>query len=103
AAANVQYRVEINDAPNATQSYTLHVLQAMDTTGTLLAPKVTDSTAGTPTSGTLTVTLDGTHSLTITKGASSSGGSITVGGTTANLRADVQPFGLDSNDVPTWG
>jgi hypothetical protein len=102
-AANVQYRVEINDAPNATQSYLLHVLQAMDTSGTLLSPKVTDSAAGTPGSGTLTVTLDGSHSLTIAKGASSSGGSITVGGTTSNLRADVEPFALDATDVPTWG
>jgi len=101
--ANVQYRVEINDAPNATQSYTLHVLQAMDTTGTLLAPKVTDSASGTPATGTLTVTLDGSHSLTITKGASSAGGSITAGATTANLRADVEPFTLSATDVPTWG
>jgi hypothetical protein len=63
----------------------------------------TDTAAGTPGSGTLTVTLDGSHSLTITKGASSSGGSITVGGTTSNLRADVEPFALDATDVPTWG
>jgi hypothetical protein len=102
-APDQQYRVEINDAPNATQSYLLHVLQAMDTSGTALAPKVTDSAAGTPGSGTLTVTLDGSHSLTITKGATSSGGTITTGGNTSNLRADVEPMALDSNDIPTWG
>jgi hypothetical protein len=102
-AANVQYRVEINDAPNATLSYTLHVLQAMDTSGTLLAPKVVDSASGTPASGTLTVTLDATHSLTINKGMTSSGGSIVVNGANATLRADAEPFGLDANDFPVWG
>ncbi len=102
-AANTQYRVEINDAPNASTSYTLHVLQAMDATGTALAPTVTDSASGSPTSGTLTVKLDGSHTLTLTKGMTSSGGSISIGGQSTELRANVEPFALDGNDVPTWG
>lgn len=100
--ANTQYRVEINDMPNATAAYTLHVLQAMDKTGKRLTPTVTDSSPGTPTSGTLTVTLDGQHTLTIVKGMSSTGGTITIGGETTNLRADVQGFGLDADDRPVW-
>ena len=100
---NVTYRVEINDKPNAATSYTLHVLQAMDASGTPLSPTVTDSASGTPTSGTFTVKLDGSHSLVINKGTTSSGGSITIGGTTTNLRADVEPFALGSDDTPIWG
>jgi hypothetical protein len=103
AAPNEQYRVEINDAPNATQSYLLHVLQAMDASGTALAPKVTDSASGTPTSGTLTVTIDANHSLVLTKGKTSSGGTITINGTTSTLRTTVEPFALDGTDMPTWG
>jgi hypothetical protein len=100
---NVQYRVEINDMPNATASYTLHVLQAMDTTGTLLAPTLTDSAPGTPATGTFTVKLDSSHSLTINKGMTSSGGSITVAGNATTLRTDVEPFAIGSDDVPVWG
>jgi hypothetical protein len=102
-AQNVQYRIELNDAPNATLSYTLHVLQAMDASGTVLAPTLSDSAAGTPDSGTLTVTLDPKHSLSIGKGKTSSGGSITIDGTTTDLRKDVAPFTLGSDDKPVWG
>jgi hypothetical protein len=100
--ANSQYRVEINDTPNATLSYTLHVLQAKDATGSKLAPSLVDSTPGQPTTGTFTVTLDANHSLQIVKGATSSGGSVTLSGAVKNLRADVQGFALGANDVPVW-
>lgn len=100
---NTQYRVEINDMPNATASYTLHVLQAMDASGTRLAPTVTDSSPGNAASGTFTVTIDGNHSLVIQKGMTSSGGSITISGTTTPLRADVQPFALGTDGTPAWG
>ena len=101
-AANTQYRVEINDMPNATAGYTLHVLQAMDASGTRLSPSVTDSSPGDPTTGTFTVTIDGKHSVTITKGMTSTGGSVTVSGTTSPLRADVQGFALGEGDLPAW-
>jgi hypothetical protein len=101
-AQNTQYRVEINDMPNATVSYTLHVLQAMDASGTRLAPTVVDSSPGDPASGTFTVTIDSKHSLTIQKGMASSGGTITLSGTATPLRADVEGFGLDANDMPVW-
>jgi len=101
--ANAQYRVEINDAPNATLSYTLHVLQAMDTTATKLMASVVDSAPGQPASGTYTVTLDGKHALQIAKGVTSTGGSVTLGGgAPQSLRADVQGFALDASDLPVW-
>jgi hypothetical protein len=102
-AANVQYRVEINDAPNATVSYTLHVLQGLDAGGAALTPSVADSNAGDTGSGTFTVDLDGGHRLTINKGITSAGGSITVGGSTSSLRTDVEPFTLGNGDLPVWG
>jgi hypothetical protein len=99
---NTQYRVEINDLPNATTSYTLHVLQAMDASGTRVTPSVTDSSPGQATSGTFTVTIDAKHSLTIQKGMASTGGSVTISGTTTQLRANVEGFGLDATDTPVW-
>ncbi len=99
---NTQYRVEINDMPNATAGYTLHVLQAMDASGARLSPTVTDSSPGDPTTGTFTVTIDGKHSVTIAKGMTSTGGSVTVSGTTSPLRADVQGFALGEGDLPAW-
>jgi hypothetical protein len=100
---NTQYRVEINDAPNSTTSYTLHVMQAMDATGTRLAPTVVDSAPGQATTGTLTVTIDANHRITINKGMTSTGGSIAINGTTTNLRADIQGMALDATDMPVWG
>jgi hypothetical protein len=102
-AQNVQYRIEINDTPNATLSYTLHVLQAMDASGTPLAPTLADSAPSTPESGTLTVTLDAKHSLTITKGKTSAGGSVAINGQSSDLRKDVAPFTIGADNMPVWG
>jgi hypothetical protein len=101
-AQNNQYRVEINDLPGATQSYTLHVLQAMDTAGTaVLTPTLVDSSPGTPASGILTVRLDANHSLVLAKGMSSSGGSITLNGQTTNLATTVQAISI-TDAGPVW-
>jgi hypothetical protein len=102
-AANVQYRVEISDSPNATVSYTLHVMQAMDASGTALAPSLADSNTASATTGTFTVNLDANHHITINKGITSAGGTIAISGSTKNLRTDVEPFALDSTDTPVWG
>jgi hypothetical protein len=101
-AENAQFRVEINDMPGATTSYTLHVMQAMDASGTALLPTVTDSAPATPTTGTLTIKIDATHSLSISKGMTSAGGSITIGGKATNLRADTQAMSITANG-PVWG
>jgi len=101
-AANNQYRIEINDMPGVTTSYTLHVMQAMDTTGsTVLTPAVVDSSPGNPTSGTFTVTLDANHKIIFNKGMTSSGGSITLNGQTTNLYGSVEGISI-TNSGPVW-
>jgi hypothetical protein len=101
-APPTQYRIEVNDQPGVTTSYTLHILQAMDTNGTILSPALLDSSPGTPLSGTFTITIDGNHSLSLNKGMTSSGGSISINGTTTNLRSDVEGISITDNG-PVWG
>jgi hypothetical protein len=90
-----QFRLEVTDAPGAGQSYFLHVLQGKDATAAALSPAVVDN--GTS----FTVTLDGTHAITFNKGMSSSGGSITISGTTTAFRTSTQ--GMNVTDAgPVW-
>jgi len=48
------------------------------------------------------VTLNGSNSITFQKGPTSSGGSVTVNGTTSSLRAGVQSFTV-TDAGPAWG
>ena len=95
-ATDHQYRLEVDDTPGTAQSYFLHVLQGMPTTGTKLTPSVTDNGSS------YTVTLDSSHSITFQKGATSSGGSITLSGTTTNFATTVEPITVTSSG-PLWG
>jgi hypothetical protein len=98
-----QYRVETVTAPNSAQSYILTVLQAKSSTGADLAPTVTDSAPGNPTSGTLTVTLDGNNTIVFNKGISATaGGSITIAGATNNFINHVQSISISKTGV-VWG
>jgi hypothetical protein len=92
-----QYRLEVDDAPNAALSYMLHVLQARAKSGgaTALEPNVAIS------GNTYTVTLDSNHMITFVAGSESSGGTIKVSGSTTNLRSKVQPISVGDNG-PVW-
>lgn len=93
---DAQYRLEVNDTPGTAQSYFAHVLQGMASSGTALTPSITDN--GTS----YTVTLDSKHSITFNKGATSSGGSITLNGTTTNFTSSVEPITV-TDAGPVWG
>ncbi|MFO0619199.1 MAG: hypothetical protein U0414_41805 [Polyangiaceae bacterium] len=96
-----QWRVEINDQPNAVDSYTLHVLHAKDVGGPTLAPTVVDSAPASPATGTLTVTIDDQHVVVFQKGITSSGGSVKLHGREEPLRADRQGITITDNGA-TW-
>lgn len=88
-----QHRLEIDTT--GTQSYFLHTLQAKSAAGAELNPTVVDT--GTA----YQVTLNGTVMITFQKGASSSGGSITISGTTTPFRNDVQQLTVTTAG-PAW-
>jgi hypothetical protein len=92
---NSQFRIEVDTTPGTSQSYMLHVLQARDAAGSVLAPSVMDNGAS------YTVTLDATTSITFEKGMTSSGGSITVSGVPTSFRADVQSMSVTAAG-PEW-
>ena len=92
---NHQYRIEVDTTPGTAQSYILTVLQAKDAAGAALAPTVADH--GT----TFDVTLDGQTAISFDKGMTSTGGSISLGGTTTPFRADVQSMSV-SLSGPVW-
>jgi hypothetical protein len=89
-----QYRLEIDTT--GTQSYFLTALQAKSASGEALNPTVVD------TGGSYQVTLNGTVTITFDKGASSSGGSITISGATTPFRSDVQPISVTAAAGPSW-
>lgn len=93
---NAQYRLEVNDTPGTAQSYFAHVLQGMSASGTALTPSIVDN--GTS----YTITLDSAHSITFNKGSTSSGGSITLSGTTTPFSTSVEPISVTSSG-PVWG
>jgi hypothetical protein len=86
-----QSRIEIRTS----HGEMITVLQAKDAGAAALAPTVTDG--GT----TYTVTLGGSTSIQLVKGAASSGGSITANGATTNFRATVQPMTVTASG-PSW-
>lgn len=86
-----QHRVEIVTSGGTM----LTVLQAKDASAAALSPSVSD------TGSQHVLTLDATHSITFTKGASSTGGSIMLGGATTPVRADVQSMIVDAAG-PVW-
>ncbi len=91
-----QYRLEINDNnPIGAQSYFLVAIQGLNAGGTPLAPTVLDN--GTS----WIVTLDANHGAILNKGMSSAGGSVTINGTTTNLRVDAQTMTIGVNG-PAW-
>jgi hypothetical protein len=91
-----QYRLEVNDnSPIGAQSYFLVAIQGLNAGGTALAPTVQDNGSS------WTVTLNANHRATINKGLTSAGGSVTINGTTTNLRSDVQPMAITDNG-PVW-
>jgi hypothetical protein len=95
--ANCQFRLEANNTnPGATTNYFIVVVQFRDSAGSNLTPSIVDN--GTS----WTVTLDGSHSATIIKGLTSSGGSVTISGTTTNLRTTVEPMTESATGI-VWG
>jgi hypothetical protein len=96
AKSACQYRLELNDSnPIGTESYFLVAIQGLNAGGAPLAPTVQDS--GTS----WTVTLDANHRATLNKGMKSEGGSVTISGTTTNLRSGVQSMTITDNG-PVW-
>jgi hypothetical protein len=100
-----QFRLDIDNSGAATR-YHLSVLQARDTGGTNHTATVVDSNAGSPTTGTFTITITpsagSATTIVFNKGASSSGGTIAIaGGIAGNLRSDVQGITYTDNG-PVW-
>jgi hypothetical protein len=91
-AAGWQYRIEANNSnPGNVVSYNVYTIQLGDASGfSALTPTIADSTPGSPSSGTFTITLDANDSLVINKGIASSGGTITAAGSTKALATAVQ-------------
>jgi len=95
-----QFRIEAtNSNPGNVLSYFLTVLQAKDVGASNISPSVVDSVPADPTSGTFTVTLDANHSMVFNKGATSSGGTITINSTLVNLRGNVAPIAVSTSGV----
>jgi hypothetical protein len=90
-----QYRIEVDTSPGTAQSYILTVLQAKDAGGASLSPTVTEDGAA------FTVTLNGSTRIVLAKAMVSSGGSITMGGTTTPFRTTVQPITV-TEAGPAW-
>jgi hypothetical protein len=91
-----QYRLEVNDAtPIGAQSYFLVAVQGLASGGTPIHPSVQDLGSS------WTIVLDGNHSAALNKGMSSAGGSVTINGTTTQLRTNVEPMTVGANG-PVW-
>ena len=91
-----QYRLEVNDnSPIGAQSYFLVAIQGMNAGGTPLTPAVQDNGPS------WTVTIDANHSVTLNKGMTSAGGSVTINGVVKNLRTDTQAMTITDNG-PVW-
>jgi len=102
-ASNWQYRIEANNNnPGNVLSYNIYTIQLGDTSGfSALAPAVVDSTPGSPSSGTFTVTLGANDSLVVNKGIASSGGTIKAAGSTKALTTTVQGMTI-TDSGPVW-
>ena len=94
-----QFRLEV-EAPGGTQSYFLNVLQAKGATDA----NVTSSVVDTGTAYVLTITHPslGTSSITLQKGRSSAGGTITIAGSTTALTSTIQAMSVTDSGV-AWG
>jgi hypothetical protein len=91
-----QYRLEVNDnTPIGAQSYFMVAIQGLGVSGTGMTPAVQDNGAS------WTITLDANHSAVLNKGMSSAGGTVTINGTTTNLRADAQSMTI-TDSGPVW-
>jgi len=96
ASNECQYRLEVNDNnPGGAQSYFLVAIQGTSASGTSLRPTLQDNGAS------WTVALDANHSVTLNKGMTSAGGSVTISGAIRNLRTDAQPMTISDNG-PVW-
>lgn len=94
-----QYRLELETSGSA-QSYFLNILQAKGASDTNLTSSVVDN--GGSYTATLTHPTRGTVTITLNKGMTSSGGTITVGGQTYNLNNAVQSISV-TDSGPVWG
>jgi hypothetical protein len=93
---NWTYRMEVSDiAPAGAQSYFLTAIQGLDATATPLAPVLVDN------GNSWTITLDPNHTVTLSKGTNSAGGSVTANGMTWVLRGNVQSMAV-TDDGPRW-
>jgi hypothetical protein len=89
-----QYRLEIEDSPGTAQSYLLTVVQANGA-----SPFTPTITTNDTTTIVVDLKSDGTHLVTFAKGMTSTGGSVTISGTTTNLRSDVQGMTVSTDGV----
>jgi hypothetical protein len=96
ASSECQYRLEVNDNnPVGAQSYFLVAIQGTSAGGSTVKPTVQDNVTS------WAIGIDANHSVTLNKGMTSAGGSVTINGTTTNLRADVQSMTISDNG-PVW-
>lgn len=94
-----QYRLEV-ETSGATQSYFLNVMQSKGAADAVVTATAVDTGSGYTV--TLTHPTRGTVQLTFVKGATSAGGSITIGGVTTALTSSVQAISVTDAGV-TWG
>jgi hypothetical protein len=101
-ANNWQYRIESeNPNPGNVVTYNIYSIQFCDSGSCSQTPSILDSNSGSATSGTFTITVDGSNSLVLNKGIASSGGSITAEGVASNLSTTVHPMTITDNG-PVW-
>ena len=94
-----QFRVEVETSGSA-QSYFLHALQARGAADANVAASVVDT--GAAFAVTLTHPTRGTVQVSLLKGGTTGGGSITIGGVTSTLTSTVQAISVTDQGV-TWG
>jgi hypothetical protein len=91
-----QFRIEIETTGGGTQDYMLTVMQAKDATASNINPTVVDN--GTS----FVLSLNANTTVVFAKGSTSTGGSITLNGSTRALRSGVQPMSVTTSG-PVWG
>ena len=101
-ADNWQYRIEAeNSNPGNVYSYNIYAIEFSDQGASQLSPSIVDSNSSNPLSGTFTITLDANNSITINKGMTSSGGTITAVGVTKSLANGKEVMTI-TDAGPVW-
>jgi hypothetical protein len=98
-----QYRIESNNSnPGNVVNYQINTIQLGDSGFSPLTPGVVDSSPGTPSTGTFTITLDTNDSIVVNKGIASVGGTIKANNVSNSLATTVENMTI-TDSGPVWG